>query len=173
MPEVEEADEVFQPDTEGTLEVNVPAAGDVRILDAMYDQWVDHGARVARAQFPALRHQVRYRSPVATAPDDSGTVAAWLRLATPISGRRITPITTLFKQAVLSRHQESMGSLHHCCTGTGSKAMGTNWLVSWPARRGIQAVPRPHPWLGALASARLRHRDASAAFAMQPTRYGA
>ena len=124
MPEAEPVEDVFQPDAGGTLDVNVPAAGDVRILDAMYDQWVDHGARVARAQFPALRHQVRYRSPVTPAPDDIGMVAAWLRLGTPVAGRRITPITTLFKQAVLSRHQAIHGEPPSLLHGHGFNGKG-------------------------------------------------
>ena len=124
MPEPEKAEEVFRPDSGGTLEVSVPAAGDVGILDAMYDRWVEHGARVARAQFPALRHQVRYRLPVAPAPDDAGTVAAWLRLGVPVSGRRVTPVATLFKQAVLSRHQAIHGEPPALLHGHGFKGDG-------------------------------------------------
>ena len=124
MAEVEKAEDLFQPDTGGTLEINVPAVGDVRILDALYGQWVNHGARVARAQFPALRHQVRYRSPVTPATDDTGMVVAWLRLGAPISGRRITPITTLFKQAVLSRHQAIHGEPPSLLHGHGFKGSG-------------------------------------------------
>ena len=70
--------EVFVPDADGDVEISVPEAGDIRILDAMYDQWVERGAGVARAQFPALRHQVRYRSPLAMVPEDNGSVVAWL-----------------------------------------------------------------------------------------------
>ncbi|MDE0342499.1 MAG: type I-U CRISPR-associated protein Csb2 [Deltaproteobacteria bacterium] len=124
MRETEAAEDVFRPDSGGTLEVSVPAAGDLRILDAVYDRWVEHGAGVARAQFPALRHQVRYRSPATPAPDDAGTVAAWLRLGVPVSGRRVTPITTLFKQAVLSRHQTIHGEPPALLHGHGFKDSG-------------------------------------------------
>ena len=93
------------------------------MLDAMYDQWVERGASVARAQFPALRHQIRYRSSLTPAVEEAGSVVAWLRLGKPVSGRRVTPITTLFKQAVLSRHQAIHGE---------PPATDTNWLVSWP-----------------------------------------
>ncbi len=102
-------DDVFLPDPDGDTVVSVPLAGDVRILDAMYDQWTERGATVARSQFPALHHPAAYRSPRAAAPDESGTVVAWLRLATAVSGRRVATLTALFKKAVLSQHQRIHG----------------------------------------------------------------
>ena len=101
MPDSSAAGEVFVPDADGDLEISVPEAGDVRILDTMYDQWVERGAGVARSQFPALLHQVRYRSPLAAVAEEAGTVVAWLILDKAISGRLLTPLTALFKEALL------------------------------------------------------------------------
>ena len=100
-------EEAFVPDADGDVGINVPEPGDVRILDAMYNQWVERGADVARAQFPALRHQAPYRSPLI--PADAGSVVAWLLLEEPISGRRVTPLAALFKDAALSRYQTIHG----------------------------------------------------------------
>ena len=119
------ATETFTPDPHGDVMISVPAAGDVRILDAMYAEWIDRGANVARAHYPALRHQASYRSPNIATPDDTaGTVVAWLVLGTAVSGRRITAVTSLFKDAVLSRYQKLHGEppavLHgHGFTRTG------------------------------------------------------
>lgn len=109
IPESAVSGEAFRPDSVGDVEISVPETGDVQLLDAMYDRWSERGAAVAKAQFPALRHQAPYRSPAAAVADDAGTVAAWLILGTAVSGRRVTTVTTLFKQAVLSRHQRIHG----------------------------------------------------------------
>ncbi len=101
----------FTPDPDGDLAIAVPAEGDLSILDAMYDAWVDRGASVARSQYPALRHEESYRSPrlsFSTTPDRGGVVA-WLRLRTPVSGRRVSDVTALFKKATLSRYQGLFG----------------------------------------------------------------
>ena len=172
MPEPEKAEEVFRPDTGGTLEVSVPAAGDVRILDAMYDRWVEHGARVARAQFPALRHQVRYRSPATPAPDDAGTVAAWLRLGAPVSGRRVTPVATLFKQAVLSRHHAIHGEppplLHgHGFRGSGYELARFLALPDVGFRRSRGRIHGLALWLPPGCDSVVRQRIRDAAFAVR------
>ncbi len=109
MPRPVATGDEFRPDADGDVEVSVPRQGDVRVLDAMYDQWVERGAGVARAQFPALRHQVSYRSPLSVVSEESGQVAVWLRLERAVSGRRVTPVTALFKEALLSRHQGMHG----------------------------------------------------------------
>ena len=57
--------------------INVPAPGDVRILDRMYDAWCEHGANISRLQFPALRHEAPYRSPLSAAPSERRTTS-WL-----------------------------------------------------------------------------------------------
>ena len=110
IPDSFSAAERFVPDTAGDVEVSVPVAGDIRILDTIYDRWkVRGGASVARAQFPALRHQTPYRSPSAAGACEAGTVVAWLVLDRAIPGRRLTPLTALFKAALLSRHHELHG----------------------------------------------------------------
>ena len=135
--------EVFVPDADGDVEISVPEAGDIRILDAMYDQWVERGAGVARAQFPALRHQVRYRSPLAMVPEDNGSVVAWLLLGKAISGRRLTPLTALLKEAILSRHQLMHGEPPAVLHGHGINGNGYDLArylalpdVGYPRSRG-------------------------------------
>ena len=97
--------QVFVPDERGDAVISVAQPGDIQTLDRMYDQWCERGAAVARLQFPSLRHNVAYRSPGATPPDDRGEVVAWLRLGAAVSGRRISALTQCFKEAVLSQHQ--------------------------------------------------------------------
>ncbi len=107
MPDA--AADAFHPDPDGDLTINVPAPGDLVILDRMYAAWCEHGADIGRAQFPALRHEVAYRSPGSVAPVQADAVVAWLRLESAVSGRRISTVTELFKAAVLSWHQEIHG----------------------------------------------------------------
>ena len=57
MPEAAVPRDAFVPAPNGDVVINVPAPGDVRILDRMYDAWFEHGADIGRAQFPALRHE--------------------------------------------------------------------------------------------------------------------
>ncbi len=101
---------LFLPHLEGDVEICVPQKGDVRRWDRMYDDWLERGPSVSRAQFPALRHEARYRSPNAPeAQVDRGKVVAWLRLDAAVSGRRVSTMTTLFKKAVLAAHQRLYG----------------------------------------------------------------
>ena len=114
----------FVPHPAGELRIRVPKAGDVRILDRIFDVWREAGADVSRVQFPSLRHEARYRSPDAAMPEDRGNVVAWLRLDRAIPGRRVSVITSLFKKAVLRQHENLIGEpppvLHgHGFEGTG------------------------------------------------------
>ena len=108
MPESAILEDAFTPDARGNVMITVSGPGDVRILDKMYDAWCEHGADIGRGQYPALRHEAPYRSPRSAAPSESGVVA-WLLLGTAISGRRVSPVTALFKEAVLSKHQSIHG----------------------------------------------------------------
>ncbi|MCY3932703.1 MAG: type I-U CRISPR-associated protein Csb2 [Acidobacteria bacterium] len=99
----------YVPDPEGEVVITVAAPGDLDLLDRMYEAWVEHGPVIGRGQFPALRHEVTYRSPGAPAPGENGTVVAWLRLRPAVSGRRVSVITALFKKAVLSAYQDLFG----------------------------------------------------------------
>ena len=72
MPEVAAPEDAFVHASDGNRMINVPAPGDVRMLDRMYDAWYEHGADIGRAQFPALRHEAPYRSPRTAAQPDSG-----------------------------------------------------------------------------------------------------
>ena len=103
------ADEVFAPDPKGDIRISVPQPGDIDVLDRMYDAWRERGASVTRSQFPALLHLAAYRSPCDRDVKDRGEVVAWLRLRPAVSGRRISALTALFKDAVLSRHQRMHG----------------------------------------------------------------
>ena len=117
MPEL--ATDAFKPDQQGDAVINVTKRGDLQILDRLFDAWREHGASVGRAQFPALRHQQRYRSPRSTDPTDRGEVVAWLRLGSPVSGRRVSALTALFKAAVLSQHQTIHGEPNQLLHGHG------------------------------------------------------
>lgn len=96
----------FVPDPAGTLAVNVPARGDLRTLDRMYEDWVQRGASVARSQYPGLRHEAMYRDPRIASPPDRGGVVVWLRIEPAVSGRRVGTVTALFKDAILSQYQQ-------------------------------------------------------------------
>ena len=103
-------DDAFIPDRQqGDEVIDVTELGDVQVLDRMYDEWCSRGASVTRLQFPALRHGMRYRSPRSSNPVDRGEVVAWLRLGAAVTGRRISAVTALFKEAVLSQHQRIHG----------------------------------------------------------------
>ena len=100
---------VFVPDPEGDIHICVTRPGDVGELDRMYAAWQERGASVARSQYPALLHWATYQSPGGQNVMDRGEVVAWLRLRPAVSGRRISALTALFKDAVLSRHQRMHG----------------------------------------------------------------
>ena len=91
------------------MRIGVPRPGDVELLDRMYDDWREQGASVTRSRFPALLHRETYRSPGDRDETDRGEVVAWLRLRPSVSGRRISALTALFKEAVLDRHQRLYG----------------------------------------------------------------
>ena len=172
IPEPVAAEDVFQPDAGGDLEINIPVAGDVRMLDAMYNQWVERGASVSRAQFPALRHQIRYRSSPTPTVEEAGSVVSWLRLGKPVSGRRVTPITTLFKQAVLSRHQAIHGEppalLHgHGFNGNGYELARFLALPDVGFRRSRGRIHGLALWLPAGCDSVVRQRICDAAFAVR------
>ena len=116
--------DAFIPDERGDTIINVTAAGDLQVLDRMYDAWCEHGASVSRLQFPALRHGWRYRSPLSPASADRGEVIAWLRLGTAVSGRRIPIIAALFKQAILSQYQQIHGEPPAVLHGHGFEGKG-------------------------------------------------
>ena len=116
--------DTFAPDQRGDLVIDVPAPGRLQVLDRMYDEWCARGASVSRVQFPALQQSVRYRSPGSAAPADRGDVAAWLRLGEPVSGRRLSTVTALFKEAVLSQHQRIFGEPPAMLHGHGFSASG-------------------------------------------------
>ena len=114
----------FVPDPGGDTVINVTRRGHLDVLDRVYDAWRERGAAVSRQQFPALVHGVRYRSPGAAEPIDKGTVVAWLRLGSAVSGRRISTVTALFKEAVLSRHQSIHGAPPPVLHGHGFSTKG-------------------------------------------------
>ena len=124
LPESAASEDAYVPDPGGEVSIRVPQRGDVRIFDRMYDAWVEHGAAVARAQFPALNHEATYRSPEAAPRVDRGSVVAWLRLETAVSGRRVSTVTDLFKQAVLRKHQGIHGEPPPVLHGHGFAGRG-------------------------------------------------
>ena len=118
------ADEVFVPDPTGDVQISIPRPGDVAVLDRMYDAWKERGASVTRSQFPALVHWATYRSPGDLHVTDRGEVVTWLRLRPAVSGRRISAVTALFKEAVLSRHQRMHGEPPAILHGHGFRGTG-------------------------------------------------
>ena len=118
------AGESFVPDDDGDVAISVTRAGHLKLLDRLFDEWVRRGASVARSQFPALKHEQRYRSPGTAAPPDRGKVVAWLQLGAAVSGRRITTLVGLFKAAVLSQHERIHGEPHQVLHGHGFRAKG-------------------------------------------------
>ena len=116
--------DTFTADHRGDLVINVPAPGRLQVLDLMYDEWCARGASVSRLQFPALEQGVRYRSSGLAEPVDRGKVVAWLRLGDPVSGRRLSTVTALFKEAVLSQHQRIFGEPSAILHGHGFSASG-------------------------------------------------
>ena len=114
----------FIPDGLGDAVINVTTPGDLQVLDRMFDAWCERGASVSRLQFPALGHGTRYRSPQSVAPVDSGEVVAWLRLESAVSGRRVSVVAALFKEAVLSQHQRTHGEPPPILHGHGLDGKG-------------------------------------------------
>ena len=116
--------DTFMPDRRGDLVISVPAAGRLQVLDRMYDEWCARGASVSRLQFPALEQGAPYRAPGSAEPVDRGEVVAWLRLGDPVSGRRLSTVTALFKEAVLSQHQRIFGEPPAILHGHGFSGSG-------------------------------------------------
>lgn len=123
-PESDYPEQAFFPDEQGDTAISVPRPGDVGILDKMYDQWCDHGASVTRQQFPALRHEARYRRPGHPVQDQQGEVVAWLRLGKSLSGRRIGALTACFKEAILSQYHSIHGEPPRILHGHGFSGQG-------------------------------------------------
>ena len=116
--------DTFTPDQQGDTIINVTKHGDLQVLDRLFDEWRSHGAAIGRAQFPALNHGQRYRSPAQPLERDAGSVVAWLRLGSPVSGRRVSVLTALFKAAVLSQHQRLYGEPDRILHGHGFDKRG-------------------------------------------------
>ena len=114
----------FIPDPRGDVNIPVTKSGDLEILDRIYDKSCKHGVSVSRMQFPALRHEARYRSPRSAQPVGRGEVIAWLRLDMAVSGRRISMVTSLFKEALLSKYQSLHGEPPQILHGHGFKGTG-------------------------------------------------
>ena len=125
-PGVDGRNAAFTPDINGDLAIAVPAEGDLSVFDAMYEAWSRRGAAVGRSQFPALRHEEGYRSVRTSAGPrpDRGGVVAWLRLRAPVSGRRVSAVTSHFKAAMLSRYQGLFGEPPPLLHGHGFAVRG-------------------------------------------------
>lgn len=115
----------FVPDPDGDVPISVPRAGHTRVWDLLYEAWCERGADVARSHYPALRHQVTYRSPGPPVEDVGlGAVVVWLQLQTSVSGRRITALTSLFKRSVLAQHERLYGEPSAVLHGHGRAQRG-------------------------------------------------
>lgn len=117
----------FCPHTAGTRMVSVPRPGyHLTALRVAYEAWQEHGAGIARSQFPALRNLVAYAGPEDMSDtQEAGRVVAWLRFKASVPGRRVGEVTAALKAAVMSRYQRLYGdpippALHgHGYEGTG------------------------------------------------------
>ena len=117
--------DVYVPDRDGDVSIGVPQPGRLRILDAAFDDWTEHGASAGRSQFPALLSKVRYRAPHGVArPMDAGRIVASLILRPAVSGRRVSAVTAAFKAAVLDRHQAMYGEPPPVLHGHGYGSTG-------------------------------------------------
>ena len=116
--------DAFVPDPDGETRIAVPKSGDLLVLDRVHAEWTERGASASRSQFPALRHDAWYRSPTAAEEIDRGSAVAWLALRPAQSGRRVSALTALFKEAVLSRHQRMHGEPSPLLHGHGFKQKG-------------------------------------------------
>jgi CRISPR-associated protein Csb2 len=115
--------------------VSVPREGSVAAMDAHYRAWVgkDGGASVQRAQFPALRHVIRYEAAgerESATPTPQPTLLC-VRFADPeaavgasISGRRVAAVTEAFKAAVLRLFQDHVDEPPPVLTGHGMEGSG-------------------------------------------------
>ena len=164
-------DDIFLPDPQGDMSVNVPRPGDIDLLDRLYDAWRVRGASVTRSQFSTLTHPESYRSPGQLPAQDLGEVVAWLRIIPAVSGRRISHLTALFKEAVLSRHQRIHGEVPAVLHGHGFTASGYDLArylalpdVGFPYSRGrIHGLAL---WLPPSTDDGSRRRARDAAFAI-------
>lgn len=117
--------DAFFPDDRGQIYINIAKSGDLKILDALYDLWQENGASISRSQFPALGQEFRYRtSSLSDTFDQEGEIVARLRLSPAISGRRISMVTHLFKQSVLSHYQQIFGEPPQALHGHGYHGKG-------------------------------------------------
>lgn len=164
--------DIFAPDPDGEAALNVPRPGDTGLLDQIFDAWRVRGASVARSQFPALVHSTRYRMPELPCADDAGCVVAWLHLRPAIPGRRVSALTSLFKEAVLSHHQRIHGEPPAVLHGHGFEKSGYDLArylalpdVGFPRSRGrIHGLAL---WLPRDADKVTQTRVRDAAFAVQ------
>ena len=114
----------FVPDQGGNVTINVTQPGDLGRWDRMYAEWTERGASVSRLQFPALRHEAAYRSPLLKESSDNGETVAWMLLRPSVSGRRISLLTGLFKEAVLSHYERMFGEPPQILHGHGFTTKG-------------------------------------------------
>ena len=163
----------FLPDDQGQIYINIAKSGDGQILDALYDLSQEKGASISRSQFHALGQEFRYRpSSISEASHQEGEVVAWLRVSPAISGRRISMVTHLFKQSVLSHYQQLFGdppqSLHgHGYHGRGYETARYLALsdVGYPRSRGrIHGVAL---WMPPKSTSLERTRSRDAAFTIR------
>ena len=157
-------------DGPGDLFVNVPAPGDVQRLDSLFDAWRERGANLSRSQFPALRHGAPYDMPRSALRENGEAVIASLRLEAAVSGRTVSRVTHLFKQAVLRRYQEIYGTPPAVLHGHGFDDRGYELarFLALPDVGFARSRGRIHGlalWMppGSGAVDRLRARDAALA----------
>ena len=99
-----------------------------RAIRAFWTRCSTHGASAAHPS--RVRSSRHWYIPLATvrrnckADDDAGCVVAWLRLRPAVAGRRVSALTSLFKEAVLSQHQLIHGEPPAVLHGHGFERSG-------------------------------------------------
>lgn len=163
----------FVSDEAGSATINVTQPGDLARWNRLYTEWTERGASVSRLQFPALRHEALYRLPSPMeSRDRAGDVAAWLLLHPAVSGRRVSLLTGLFKEAVLSHYQRLFGEPPQVLHGHGftTKGYETARYLALPDVGHRWSRGRIHGlalWLPPDCDAGIRQRARDAAFSIR------
>ena len=121
----------FVPDQNGSVLVNIHTAGQVQAWCAAYQAWAK--GEGSRRQFPALRHQARYRRPgLGPEPEtDGGRVVAWVRFGSSVHGRRVASVAHAIKKAAYALYVEAHGDRPPAWFhGHGLSETGGGWQLA-------------------------------------------
>lgn len=94
----------WAPDNVGEIDLPTPYVGTLDVLDDAYARFTS-GESIRRAWLPSRR--VRYRSPAQPQADKEAERPAivWLRLESPVPGRKVLAVTETLRAAVLEKYE--------------------------------------------------------------------